>query len=79
MLSFPPIPSRALNVSATDDDDSSESPLLQADVGTSRMTEFLKGAVLPGLCFWVAEAASWGRVFLLSTSTCAAGSLDGLG
>lgn len=48
----PPIPSRARRVSAIDDDDSSESPLLQTDVETSHMREFLKAAVLPGVCWW---------------------------
>lgn len=76
LLSFPAIPSRAQNVSVMDDDDSSESPLLQADAETFHMTEFLKAAVLPGV---QEEAASWGRILLLSTSTCDAGSLDRLG
>lgn len=51
-LPLPPIPSRAQKVSAIDDDDSSESPLLQADVETSHMREFLKAAVLPGVRWW---------------------------
>lgn len=49
---FSPCPSRAWKISAIDDYDSSESPLLQADMETFHITEFLKAAVLPGVHWW---------------------------
>lgn len=57
------MPSRAQKISAINDGDSIESPLLQADVERFHMMAFLKAAVLPGAHWW-RKLPVWGRVFL---------------